>query len=88
MYVMEHYASRRDENGGLHGPWVTTLWEMTKAELREAELKAEHSLFWYEIVPAYRAHAWVKQGGHHTTPLYIDWTESGLARIRYARDMS
>lgn len=69
MYVFEHKPSG-----------FTTLHEVTAKEF--AALKAKDSEdHWHESIHFTRAHAWVKTGGHHSTPLYTD-----EGRIRYARD--
>jgi hypothetical protein len=83
MYVFKHTTTQ---------PWnghtsshSSTLLEMTRAELTEAMASANDRVD-YEHVSADRARAWVLDGGHHGTPLYIDISESGARRVRYARD--
>ncbi|MER9768918.1 hypothetical protein NKJ09_22970 [Mesorhizobium sp. M0189] len=73
MYVMEYR--------GHH----CTLHEWKAADLRIAQaLKNAH--FEYETVSAARARQYVLDGGHHSTPLYIDINEFGKRTVRYARD--
>jgi hypothetical protein len=60
-----------------------TLMEMTRKEYEEARA-GEGGYFTptlFSHISAQRAHAWVKEGGHHSTNLYIN--EDG--RIRRAR---
>lgn len=62
-----------------------TLVELTAKEYREVadekDTDEEDAAPAYEPVHWTSAHEWVKRGGHHSTPLYID-----EGRIRYARD--
>lgn len=83
MYVMQHHASSRGDDGELFGPFVTTLWEMTAKEFAAQVDEFMPTLSAWERVHFTLAHAWVKQGGHHMTNLYVD-----DGRIRYARDAS
>lgn len=60
----------------------TTLTEMTKAQIKAAcaergEARYPH----YNHISGTEAHRYVKNGGHHETPLWVD-----AGRIRYARD--
>ena len=59
-----------------------TLVEMTAAEFREAEAAQGKTGRLVTRWSADRACKWVKDGGHHGTPLYIDHD----GRVRYARD--
>lgn len=69
MYVFQHRP---------HGN--TTLHEMTAKEFADASAKDTDD-YWHEKIHFTRAHKWVKEGGHHSTPLFTD-----EGRIRYARD--
>jgi hypothetical protein len=55
------------------------LHEMDKGELRLA--KVMYPLHSFRVVSGVEAHRWVRGGGNHTTPLWVD-----RGRIRYARD--
>jgi hypothetical protein len=55
------------------------LWEMTAKELREAEAENKPGVE-YNVIPAYLAHRYVKQGMNHSTPLWVD-----NGKVRYAR---
>jgi hypothetical protein len=71
MYVKIYHPS-----GGV------MLTEMTKRQLdraKRANLERTHL-----VVSGAEAHQWVRNGGVHSTPLYIDAND----RIRYARDAS
>jgi hypothetical protein len=56
-----------------------TLHELDKKTLRLAKHAYPHHEF--RVVSGAEAHRWVRDGGHHSTPLYLD-----QGRIRYARD--
>jgi hypothetical protein len=71
MYVIAHYPS-----GG-----TAMLHELDKKGLKLAKRAYPHHHF--EVVSGIFAHRWVRDGGHHSTPLYVD-----QGRIRYARDAS
>jgi hypothetical protein len=43
---------------------------------------ADISRVGYDRVSGAYAHRWVREGGHHETPLYVDYD----GRIRYAKD--
>lgn len=61
-----------------------TLMEMTRKEFAEAQA-GEGGYFTptlFSHVSAQTAHKWVKEGGHHSTPLYTD----DRGRIRRARE--
>lgn len=55
-----------------------TLVEMTQRQTEQADI----SKVGYDRVSGTFAHQWVRDGGHHMTPLYVDYD----GRIRYARD--
>lgn len=59
-----------------------TLVEMTADEFREAEAEQNDTGRYVTRWSAERARKWVKEGGHHGTPLYIN----GDGQVRYARD--
>ena len=93
MYVFETRTSRErhvDDARPERPHWSTvTLREMTPAELKRAKQTWEaykgfndHDRH-YRVVDWPEAHRWVRDGGHHETPLYVD-----QGRIRYARDVS
>jgi hypothetical protein len=66
MYVMKHIKHNNID-------FSEMLTEMTWPQLRRAERNAtEHC--WYREVTASRAHLWVKNGGLHDTPLWVDDT--------------
>lgn len=73
MYVMEFH--------GHH----CTLHEWKVADLRIAQA-LKGAAFEYETVSAELARRYVLNGGHHSTPLYIDIDEFGKRTVRYARD--
>jgi len=58
----------------------TMVLEMTKASLKR--FKREYPRRLCLVVTGAEAHKWVRDGGVHGTPLYIDQDN----RIRYARD--
>jgi hypothetical protein len=58
-----------------------TLHELDKKGLVLA--KRAYPEHHFEVITGMQAHRWVRKGGHHSTPLYID-----QGRIRYARDAS
>ncbi len=82
MYVMMYRASGH-----------ATLMEMTAKEYREAQATQKAiedadgedditDMYPYcRAVGAYEAHQWVREGGHHSTYLYVD-----DGRIRKAKD--
>jgi hypothetical protein len=72
MYVMRTLSH--------HGqPGNQMLTEMTWPQYRRAERAANENC-WYCEVPAQAAHKWVRDGGLHDTPLWVDDT----GRIRRA----
>jgi hypothetical protein len=69
MYVLQshvHWSSQQ-------------LHELDKKGLKFAKLAYPNHAF--TVVSGRFAHRWVRDGGHHSTPLYLD-----QGRIRYARD--
>jgi hypothetical protein len=54
------------------------LHELTPAEFARLPQTEER---YSRKVPAQEAHKWVREGGFHTTPLWLDG-----GRVRYARD--
>lgn len=66
MYVIRSYSG-----GGME------LMEMTKKEY--AATQPDRNYAW---VDPYTARDYVKRGGHHSTPLYIDMD----GKVRYAKD--
>lgn len=56
----------------------TTLVEATQRWTEQADI---NRVGYDRIDPVY-ARKWVKEGGHHETPLYVDWD----GKVRYARD--
>ncbi len=64
-----------------NGHWEPTMvLEMSKRELRR--YKGEYQQRLCLAITGAEAHKWVRQGGVHNTPLWIDQDN----RIRYARD--
>jgi len=64
------------DRGGL---WAFVC-EMTKPQLRFCA--QEHADRRYLVISGQEAHRWVREGGRHETPLYVDQDN----RIRYAKD--
>lgn len=75
MYVM------RSTKSAAFNDWLETLTEMTTKELRDAQALASDNTR-YRQVTGQEAHRYIKQGGHHETPLYVDMDN----RVRYASD--
>lgn len=71
MYVMQYHPAHA----------LASLHELDKKGLVLAKRAYPHHRF--EVVTGAFAHRWVREGGHHSTPLYV---ENGMGRIRYARD--
>jgi hypothetical protein len=59
-----------------------TVKEMTPKQMRQAQRLNPQRTFL--PITGQEAHNWVRNGGVHSTPLYVN--EDG--RIRYAKDMS
>ena len=66
-----------------NGEWAAhRVDELTR---REVKYMWQHGLSHrYRVISGAEAHQWVREGGLHTTPLFIDADK----RIRYARDAS
>ena len=63
-----------------NGNWdATFVEEMTAKELKQAKRKYPNRL--HLVISGAEAHQWVRKGGVHGTPLYVDH-----GRVRYARD--
>jgi hypothetical protein len=62
-----------------HKPGYNILHELDKKALGYA--KKAYPDHRFTVISGLAAHHWVRDGGHHSTPLYID-----NGRIRYARD--
>jgi hypothetical protein len=61
------------------GPYPhTTLVESTQRQTEQADI----SRVGYDRVSPEYARQWVKDGGHHETPLWVDYD----GKVRYARD--
>ena len=56
----------------------TTLVVSTQRQTEQADIS---KVGYDRVDPEYARH-WVKNGGHHETPLYVDYD----GKVRYARD--
>jgi hypothetical protein len=74
------YALRYRDND-MRAP--ATLIELTRAQVKlfDGNDTFSDDVWCYQYQSFQQAHQWVRDGGHHETPLYIDH-----GRILYARD--
>lgn len=65
---------------------TATLMEMSRKAFDQcvADEKKSFKPTLFSSISAQRAHRWVKDGGHHSTALYVD----SYGRIRRARENS
>jgi hypothetical protein len=69
-YYLRHYP----------GSHYQTLVEASQRHVEQADLSR---VGYHRVDPTY-ARQWVKNGGHHETPLWVDYD----GKVRYARDAS
>jgi hypothetical protein len=83
MYVLETWRYRsRSFNRTVRTEYSYTLHHMTAAEFMAAKREERfHVGLSFESVTGAYAHRYVKRGGCHTTPLYLDYDR----RIRFAK---